>query len=157
MSEQVNSVAGQLVGIPVGQVYTAGKGIKIDNVNKTVRTDETVLWEASSTSGATSCTLSESYSNFEYLDIYFSDSDTKIMFHRIYCGQAATSFTCMSPEVSDNIWFKLSSFRLLSTSIKRIGNGQIRVTPAGAVSYSSATDYIKLFKVVGVNRISGGN
>ena len=45
MSEQVNSVAGQLVGIPVGQVYTAGKGIKIDNVNKVVTVDETVLFE----------------------------------------------------------------------------------------------------------------
>lgn len=33
---EINSVAGQLVGIPVGQVYTAGPGIKIDNVNKTI-------------------------------------------------------------------------------------------------------------------------
>jgi len=36
---EINSVAGQLVGIPVGEVYTAGKGIKIDNVNKTVTFD----------------------------------------------------------------------------------------------------------------------
>lgn len=38
---EINSVAGQLVGIPVGQVYTAGKGIKIDNVNKVVSVDIT--------------------------------------------------------------------------------------------------------------------
>lgn len=37
----INSVAGQLVGIPVGQVYTAGPGIKIDNVNKVVSVDIT--------------------------------------------------------------------------------------------------------------------
>ena len=39
---EINSVAGQLVGIPMGQVYTAGPGIKIDNVNKTVSVDNTV-------------------------------------------------------------------------------------------------------------------
>ena len=39
---EINSVAGQLVGVPVGQVYTAGPGIKIDNVNKTVSVDNTV-------------------------------------------------------------------------------------------------------------------
>lgn len=40
---EINSVAGQLVGIPVGEVYTAGKGIKIDNVNKVVSVDDE--WE----------------------------------------------------------------------------------------------------------------
>ena len=39
---EINSVFGQLVGVPVGQVYTAGPGIKIDNVNKIVSVDNTV-------------------------------------------------------------------------------------------------------------------
>lgn len=38
---EINSVAGQLVGIPMGQVYTAGPGVKIDNVNKVVSVDIT--------------------------------------------------------------------------------------------------------------------
>ena len=36
MANEINSVAGQLVGIPMGQVYTAGDGISIDAVNKVV-------------------------------------------------------------------------------------------------------------------------
>ena len=72
---EINSVAGQLVGIPVGQVYTAGPGIKIDNVNKTVRTDETVLWSGSialtSMNGSGSAIqMSESLYNFEMIVVY---------------------------------------------------------------------------------------
>lgn len=36
MANEINSIAGQLVGIPMGQVYTAGDGISIDAVNKVV-------------------------------------------------------------------------------------------------------------------------
>lgn len=36
MANEINAVAGQLFGVPVGQVYTAGPGIVIDNVHKTV-------------------------------------------------------------------------------------------------------------------------
>lgn len=36
MANEINAVAGQLWGIPMGEVYTAGPGIKIDNVHKVV-------------------------------------------------------------------------------------------------------------------------
>lgn len=46
---EINSVAGQLVGIPVGQVYTAGDGISIDAVNKVVTNIGTPVIEGEAT------------------------------------------------------------------------------------------------------------
>ena len=43
MANEINSVAGQLWGIPMGEVYTAGPGIKIDNVHKVVSATEPVV------------------------------------------------------------------------------------------------------------------
>ena len=40
---EINSVCGQLVGVPVGQVYTAGAGVVIDNVNKVISVG--ITWE----------------------------------------------------------------------------------------------------------------
>lgn len=56
MANEINAVAGQLWGVPVGQVYTAGPGIVIDNVHKTVRVG-TLEWEdVTSTMTGTSAT-----------------------------------------------------------------------------------------------------
>lgn len=71
---EINSVAGQLVGIPMGQVYTAGPGIKIDNVNKVVSVDETVLY--THTTVASSAVndvllMAEPVTNFERIRVEF--------------------------------------------------------------------------------------
>lgn len=66
---ELNSVQTQLFGIPMNQVYTAGPGIKIDNLNKTVSVDDTVLW--SSSPGSTTGNLSEAITNFDRIRVYW--------------------------------------------------------------------------------------
>lgn len=77
MANEINSVAGQLVGIPVGQVYTAGPGIKIDPVNKVVSVDETVLWDGTQT-GSGTINLNESWTNFEYIEMFGYNTEGKL-------------------------------------------------------------------------------
>lgn len=69
---EINSVAGQLVGIPVGQVYTAGEGVVVDNVHKTITSkyNETVLYDGGlNPDSVSSITLSETTMNFERIVI----------------------------------------------------------------------------------------
>lgn len=149
------AVRGPVTAVPV----VAGKGVRLvaDTVNNrfVVEADETVLW--SNSAGATSCTLSENYTNFEYIDVYYKDSDQKVMMKRIVTDQTVHTFNVSSEEVSDNFWIKTSSFSINGTAIARTGNCQIRITSASAVSYSTANNYILLYKIVGINRIAGGN
>ena len=72
MANEINAVAGQLWGIPMGEVYTAGPGIKIDNVHKVVSVDETVLYDGSTSGTSGDVTLSEVITNFERIGIFYS-------------------------------------------------------------------------------------
>lgn len=75
MSE-VLSVQGQLVGIPVEQ-YTGVSGVVVDPVNKTIRADETVLFDGSAGASDT-ITLSESPMNFERIKVLYSTHSTTV-------------------------------------------------------------------------------
>ena len=156
MSEnnQMMSVEAQLVSMPLAGPESFSQQ-QLDYLKRALGVDETVLW--SNSAGATSCTLSENYTNFEYIDVYYKDSDQKVMMKRIVTAQTVHTFNVSSEEVSDNFWIKTSSFSINGTAIARTGNCQIRITSASAVSYSTANNYILLYKIVGVHRISGGN
>ena len=71
MSEPLMSVAGQLVGIPA-EKYSGINGITVDQNNKTIGLDETVLWEGDADSNIT---LSEAASHFEYVKVEFRTND----------------------------------------------------------------------------------
>ena len=171
MSEQINSVAGQLVGIPVGQVYTAGKGIVIDNVNKTVRTDKTVLWSnnnpqyTSDNKGIVSATLPETIANFESVEFWVatsgnSQNTTKLpqdMVFKCTVTNAKAGFFYVIPEGgATGNWFKwygnIDGVTLSATggyaNANNVGNNNFTGGLWGRGS---------LYKVVGVNRIAGGN
>ena len=155
MSEEVNSVAGQLVGIPVGQVYTAGNGVVIDNVNKTVRVDETVLYDNGTT---TSASLSESGYNFDRIRVYYT---------------RAGGFCQEVPMYDNPTYIQLSQTKSYtngwrSTFSYRYDFDGLSLTPSEyCIEAASKTDTTTIttrtasaptiLKVVGVNRISGGN
>lgn len=153
---EINSVAGQLVGIPVGQVYTAGTGIKIDNVHKTVSVDETVLWEGTPT---TSMTLSETPANFDYLRIYVT-RDTGVQLVGL---AAATSnyltFGMLHYDNSEGSKMQeitaayTSSNGTTFTLVKTARRWYDGTTIAGNININ--TSYVT--KIVGIHRIAGGN
>lgn len=141
---EINSVAGQLVGIPVGQVYTAGKGVVIDNVHKTVRVDETVLYDGTA---ATSVTCSESVSNFERIRVCAKPGPfTTIHEETFDVGKTAGFF--MLADASNAYGGQITA---TSTTVA-ITNGKHVWFSAGGCG--SEADSPTLVKVIGVNRVS---
>lgn len=150
---QINSVAGQLVGIPCGQVYTAGKGIKIDNVNKVVSVDETVLWEGTMfTNQTTTANLSEAASNFEYVRVYgyVNEATNRLVVDLIQNhGENFVSKTCGNVWYTDRVTFGTGETTLAFNSAS---NYWI----SGTSVYSGSAGIV-ITKIVGCNRVSGGN
>lgn len=159
MANEINSVAGQLVGIPVGQVYTAGPGIKIDNVNKVVSVDETVLWESSEGSAASSCTLSENLNNFDRINLYLADTNQKISVFTVVATTANFTFPTISPGYGPNTaaiifrWFTVSGTSMTVSKAKQTNISFNDESTNWSASRESPL-YNTIVKVVGVNRIS---
>lgn len=161
---EINSVAGQLVGIPVNQVYTAGKGIVIDNVNKTVRTDETVLFSTDTFApGDTQQTynLSESPLNFERIAVYVCRPVTPapwmgyIEFYPAYLNAASRTEIGAVGSFNASGTIYLTTYTatgVLSTQWKDGASRQATIGGAWDSAYFS-----HIYRIVGINRISGGN
>ena len=153
---EINSVAGQLVGIPVGQVYTAGPGIKIDNVNKVVSVDETVLWDYNGTRTNT-FNLSESMSNFEYCRFKIhSDQGYKYDFIGKDAGLVFTLFYTHGEANAWSTWLLLDYTASTNNITVRHSKSISHSFTANSTTLGSALDTHKnvIIEVVGINRIS---
>ena len=162
MSEQVNSVAGQLVGIPVGQVYTAGKGIKIDNVNKVVTVDETVLFDDTTMTGVSTCTLTEAATNFEYLDMVvgYPNNSNGLNCVRIPSATTYLHFTYQAGNGATDYFarvYGLINGTAISVTHCKMMYSAYSSTSADSIRNDNSTDMKCIYKVVGINRIAGGN
>lgn len=152
---EINSVAGQLVGVPIGQVYTAGKGVVIDNVNKTVRTDETVLFEETNyTYGRSSVTLSEDYRHFECIKIF--NSKGNVQFYYPANAQEVALFTLTN---FSNGFLWLIPWTFQNDGVTYSGaTGKLwtvgSTTAADVPSNAPSNRWIQPTKIVGINRIS---
>lgn len=163
---EINSVAGQLVGIPVGQVYTAGPGIKIDNVHKTVSVDETVLFEGTDGNYTSGFTVSEPLANFDRIRFYVycreststPDAATVRIVEISTLGTIGNGLNfglvdqffnntwclawCFSWSTSDNLTYTLASSRYIGA------NNNAYVNPGTNMNVPHVC------KVVGIHRIS---
>lgn len=151
----INSVAGQLVGIPIGQVYTAGKGIKIDNVNKVVTVDETVLYDCSDTYvyGTNSVTLSESYKNFEVIKIL--NSKGNVQFYYPANNQGVAIVTLMNIT---NAYMWLIPWTFTSNTVFSGATGKLwtvgSTTIVDVPNTAGSNRWIQPIKIIGINRIA---
>mgnify|MGYP007038216084 CR=1 FL=1 len=159
MSEAIMSVAGQLVGIPA-EKYSGTNGVTVDQNSKTIGLDETVLWEGDYTNSG-SITLSESYKNFAIMAVYFKDNDNNTDIHYIITANqggrmilVSYTFGMLSSQVQ--LWIKPTNYTLTNTSITYIEDNEFNLL-AGSVRVNGAGQRIHILKVVGINRISGGN
>lgn len=158
---EINSVAGQLVGVPVGQVYTAGKGVVIDNVNKTVRTDETVLWSGLAGASDFPLTLSESLSNFEKVEFTWIPRYQGDYGSPTVCDTQGTDghggtlkYTLAAPYWNANsAWFgwwfldTTNNQTKLTSVLNAFGNPQTTTALANGLN-------CRMVKIVGINRKS---
>lgn len=155
---EINSVAGQLWGIPMGEVYTAGTGIKIDNVHKTVSVDETVLFNGTNT-GLIDTNLSESLQNFERFRICFNPFTTNgnaKEWKEFSWGSSSDRYPVATAHYYGTEflgWFTVFRPNSDGTKITPILN---KLWIVGGTTVQDRTQ-IDVYKVVGINRVSGGN
>lgn len=161
MANEINAVAGQLWGIPMGEVYTAGPGIKIDNVHKIVSVDETVLWEGSMYLNNDSGSLSESISNFESVAIYGAPVyGGGLQRYEFLVDTSGTPAYRLAMPAADGVAAYYAFFNLNISSTATVTRSRLvkimysdgSVTTADFTSSSTLKAYIK--KIVGINRKS---
>lgn len=176
MSE-INSIANgtYTIGQTSATNFIAGPGISIDSPSAgTVRigNDETVLWEntawpgSDKQPGVNTASLSESVYNFNSIKIYGSRNAYNAMsLLASNCNEFDTSIVnsqsgrCIlySFFLSNNNAAPFDCWTVLKfdngTSFTEISGGQKPLT--GSVDYSMV--YYHPYKIVGINRISGGN
>lgn len=151
--------------------FEAGSGIKIDSPSEgTVRiaNDETVLWEGSATNGTLN--LSEAVTNFEYIRIDFSVSINSSVSQWSYNSIAKLYPTDklminkvinLNDMVTDGTSLNTLVIRIVNWNINNDGNQFIFRDSYqlyfNGTSWSTGNSTIPLYKIIGINRISGGN
>lgn len=167
MSENIQSIANGsfVLGQTSATNFVAGHGIKIDEPSAgTVRigNDETVLWSGKDftvTNGthlSATVQLSEPISAFNEIKIISSgnlDSET-IVLDTTKTGGNAT-FTWIAPEGGNANWIGLRGVFTDQTHLKVYGGYSTSL--ASVFTANGWWSYKNIYKVIGINRISGGN
>ena len=152
------AIRGPVTAVPV----VAGKGVRLvaDTVNNrfVVEADETVLWEGTATN---SCTLSEAMSNFEKVRMTLSDFNgkaTDVIIATTNASEWPTNIPSMGPNGAGItfLWIVLSGTTLTVTKAKTMTT-QFSDSNANWSYNLDSTHKNALLKIVGINRIAGGN
>ena len=173
MSEIYNGTF--LLGNTSATTLSAGPGIKIDSTSVPgtikISNDETVLWENTAwlgkdvTPGANSATLNESIFNFDYVKVYaartvltasplpstivneyetnvVSGQSGQCLLYGFFVSQSNTPFDAWTLLKFNN-----------GIGVSEVSGGQKPLTG----SIDTGHIYYHPYKIVGINRISGGN
>ena len=162
MSE-INSIANGTftIGQTSATNFVAGNGIKIDEPSAgTVRigNDETVLWEGNGT-GNDTFNLSESMANFETIKILYNPWSDNTSTHYFEFDYNRRNTTMNYGIMSDISTYTLTTLRLFFVTFG-FTDTQLTVTN---ICYADGSftiqnldkSRVKVYKVVGVNRIGG--
>ena len=167
MSEIYNGTF--LLGNTSATTISAGPGIKIDDSQPgviKVSNDETVLWSNTNKTITMNLqwpqTLSEPITNFEKVEfLYAGDGDTKDAEYHIFdaynnFNYNLVAWRCDGPS-NNNIFWREAKFNCNGTSLTNPYNSTINLSTTFGGGGFNTNGYNYLLKVVGINRISGGN
>ena len=156
-NNNIMSLEGQLVGMPLAGPESFSQQ-QLDYLKRALGVDETVLWENASGAAPSSfpVTLSEVTTNFETIRFYF---------------RPWSSNSCVVEKMGDQTVFMLESNWVGSTpssvpysflDILTASGTQLSFTRGTFNMWSQNTltedtTQFRLFKVVGIHRIAGGN
>ena len=168
MSENIQSIANGsfVLGNTSATNFVGGTGIKVDSPSEgTVRisNDETVLWSGGTT-GTKSAVLSETISNFKWLKVRMDDDHhggrwVTVDTTEPWCKWISNYGYDMWNTANTNIGFREIGFSANGTNIVSITGFQKAVgwdSTAWNGSHQTG-QYGGIVKVIGINRISGGN
>jgi len=165
MSENIQSIANGtfVLGNTSATTYQAGPGISITQPSEGVvriSNDETVLcngdryWWADTSP----LTASENLSNFETIKVIAAD-DWELPQQEFYFPGLNNGFDIsLIGKEGDNLVIKSSKFGVNGNQISLLSQTQCGITSGKAIATTNwTTSFIQFKKVIGINRISGGN
>lgn len=159
-SNEIMSLEGQLCGIPLAGPESFSQQ-QLDYLKRALGVDETVLWE--NASGANSATLSESRENFEKIVLICKDDNSRNSVLTIMSDatEAGNTFAINVTTSTDLSYRFISCVVTSATTLQTYGAQVSYNVSSKAVNWmsgpSSNASYAKVFKIVGIHRIAGGN
>lgn len=152
-----------VLGNTSASTLSAQPGIKLDTSVPGVigiGTDETVLWSGERLwwSDTSELTLSGNVSDYESFKVVYSDDWQLKAVIGEFPGTNNTFDASLFGSEGNNLTFKTSKFSVSGDKINIDSSRTIEITSAGAIPTRVFTSsYIKFYKIIGCNRISGGN
>ena len=138
---------------------SAGPGIKFEMVDNTLvasvtSTNETVLWSGNALTG----TLNESPWNFEKLGFETSGSLNSLQYNEFpaISGKNMMAMTTIGTE-STEVWHFTPSQISFNGNTFTLKSCDFYAKTSQTTFNSNAGDHIKMIKVIGINRLAGGN
>lgn len=155
MSEnnQIMSVQGQLVGLPLAGPESFSQQ-QLDYLKRAMGVDETVLFEDNA--GAKDATLSESFANFDRIRIYFRPYTNNPVCEEIFynSNQNYNNMSFMYGFYEGSQWRGFKCTFNVGMTLLKISSSYYYEGYVGGVD---VTNTAKIYKVVGIHRIAGGN
>ena len=159
------AIRGPVTAVPV----VAGKGVRLvadtENNRWVVEADETVLWTGDQVlSAAVNITnLPESLQNFEYIQLFYkgfgthSEQSSPLISTTVASGGNNSGATLFMPYLGGSSTVRLNiAFVVCSgTTLSIQEPAQVYIKAGAAVAGTNCNAH--LTKVVGINRVSGGN
>ena len=158
-NNQILSVESQLVGLPLAGPESFSPQ-QLAYLKRALGVDETVLWSGNGTA-TNSCTVSESFSNFEKVRLTLTDVNgkaTDVFIEPTNATTWPTHIPSMGPSGAGItfLWLELSGTTLT------VSKSKLMVTnfneSNATWSYNNGDNHKNaLLKVIGIHRIAGGN
>lgn len=160
----INSIANGsfLLGQTSATNFMAGPGISITQPSEgTVRigNDETVLWSANlGAQGVTTATLSEPFTNFEQLEVWWAQQTERTLVERYYTANLTQLFcTHGKYQASDDyIYFFVAAWGISGTSANKLYCKYKSQDQWNTNTWNDANELCPC-KIIGINRLSGSN
>lgn len=157
MTNEIMSVEGQLVGMPLAGPESFSQQ-QLDYLKRALGVDETVLWENASGAAPSAfpVSLSETTANFERVRFYFRPWSSNDCVVEKMGNQ--TLFMLESNWINSNQTVAPYSFLdILSASGTQLSFLRGCFNQWSATSITEDSTQFRLYKVVGIHRIAGGN
>lgn len=153
MSEPLMSVAGQLIGIPA-EKYSGTNGVIVDQNNKTIGLDETVLYTGTYSTDTSQLVCSESIANFEKIDVWWTQQNLRPIVNTYQTQNLSQIFVIHGKCENSHAFIFMAGWDKGSDN-KTFTKNYCKYTSTGIWgTFNDANELIPV-KIIGINRIGG--